>query len=421
MKRVLIVFPTTWDRKQLEACAPAIAGRYELEFAEPGDDDCPWDFDVCAYIDETVERYRGEIDGISSSSDYPGATVAAAVATRLGLPGSLPESVIRASHKYYSRLAQREVVPDATARFALVDPDSAAHDVGDVGFPLFIKPVKGAFSVMSRRLQSEEELEEFLARSAVVEFRKYYLKMFNQLVAGLTPFEFDGNYFLAEEFLHGEQVTVEGFEQEGTIEVLGIVDSSKHPDTDSFAGFHYPSNLSLDVQERMGAIARRVVRGVGLTDSLFNIEMIYDAATDRIAIIEVNPRICGQFADLYEKVDGVSGYEVALAIATGQRPSLRRRAGAFRCAASLPLRIFQPARVRHAPAPEDILALEAASPGTLVWSECETGQELRDFESAEDGQSARYAVINLGGAGRVELAVKARDVIRQLDYRFEVF
>ena len=420
MKKVLIVFPTSWDRKQLSVCAADLAGRYELEYAEPGDDDCPWDFDVCAYIDEVVERYRGKIDGVLSSSDYPGATVAAAVATRLGLPGSVPEAVIRASHKYYSRRAQREAVPEATARFALVDPDSPAPDIGDVGFPCFIKPVKGAFSVMSRRLNSQEELEAFLDRNAVTEFRKYYLNMFNQLVRALTPFEFDGNYFLAEEFLHGDQVTLEGFEHDGAVEILGIVDSAKHPGTDSFAGFHYPSSLPASVQVRMDEVATQVVRRVGLTSSLFNIEMIYDAATDRIGIIELNPRLCGQFADLYKKVDGTSGYEVALAVATGERPKLQRNAGAFACAASLPLRIFEPARVVRAPGPADISAVEAAAPGTLVWSECETGQKLSDFESAEDGQSARYGITNLGGADRADLTARAERVRQRLSFEFEM-
>ena len=41
---------------------------------------------------------------------------------------------------------------------------------------------------------------------------------------------------------------------------------------------------------------------------MFNIEMMYDAATDRIGIIEINPRMASQFADLYEKVDGTNSY-----------------------------------------------------------------------------------------------------------------
>lgn len=419
MKRVLIVFPTMWDRKQTQAISARLEDDYDLILAEPGDEECPWDLDIMAYIEELEGRYRGEIDGVFSSSDYPGATVAAALAGRLDLPGPPPEAVIQASHKYYSRIAQREAAPEATARFALVDPDADPPDAGDVGFPCFIKPVKGAFSVMTRKLGSQAELESFLVRPAVAEFRRDYLHMFNQLVAGLTEFEYDGHYFLAEEVLRGQQVTLEGFVQEGQVGILGVVDSVKQPETDSFTGFYYPSQLPAGVQDRMGQIAARVIGRIGLSDSLFNIEMIYDPNSDRVTIIEVNPRICGQFADLYARVDGTSSYEVALSVASGQRPQVERGSGSYRVSASVPLRIFEPSRVERAPEEDDVRAVEALYPGTLIWNECQSGQDLTDFESIEDGVSARYGVINLGGSDRDEISGRIEEVRGELGYRFK--
>lgn len=418
MKKVLIVLPTAWDERQLEACRSAWADRYELEFGQPDDDDCPWDFDILTYIDDVVREKRGAIDGVTSSSDYPGATVAGAIATRLGLPGSPPATVIRCSHKYYSRLAQRESVPEATPWFALV-PGRGDQPWLDLEFPCFIKPVKGAFSVMSRRLNSRDEMQAFLSRPSVLEFLTDYLNIFNRLVRGLTDFEINGDYFLAEELLHGRLVTVEGYAQGGRVEVIGIVDSVTHPETHSFLRFDYPSSLPDDIQARMGEIARRAIARLGLVDTMFNIEMIYDETHDRIGIIEVNPRICGQFADLYQKVDGANSYEFALALATGATPRVRRGAGEHDVAASVPLRIFQPARVERAPEPAEIGAIEAIYPGTLVWSECHTGQLLADFESIEDGQSCRYGVINLGAADREDLYSKLRDIEERLGYRFD--
>src|SRR5205085_1042804 len=101
-------------------------------------------------------------------------------------------------------------------------------------------------------------------------------------------------------------------------------------------------------------------------------------------IIEVNPRMCGQFADLYEKVDGTNGYEVALALAAGERPVRRLSAGSHRVAASVPLRVFAPTHVMRTPGIVDCAAAERLFPGTLVWVECEPGQDLADFESVED-------------------------------------
>lgn len=414
-RRVLVVLETQWDRKQLAACRPAWEDVLELDFPPPDDVSCPGDFDALGFVERAVAGDLGRIDGVLSSSDYPGATVAAAIATRLGLPGPRPERVIGASHKYYSRLAQQRVAPEAVPAFALVDP--ARPEAEPVlPCPFFIKPVKGAFSVLARRIDDRAALRAFLSSAAVREFTTEYMALFNRLVAELTPFDVDGRFFLAEELLGGALVTVEGFVCDGRVELLGIVDSGLDPRTRSFVRFDYPSALPAPVQQRMAVVAGRVVRELGLERSLFNIEMTWDPSCDRVSIVEVNPRICGQFADLYQKVDGTNGYEVALALATGATPRLRRSSGPYAAAASFPLRVFEPTRVGDAPDPERLARAESLLPGTLVWSECRPGEELADFEVDEDGASHRYAVVNLGGTSREELDSQLAEVRDALGY-----
>ena len=413
---MLVLLETPWDRRQLAACEARWGAEIEVAFPAPSDVDCPTELDPVAYIAEAVCGALGPFDGVMSSSDYPGATIAAAIATARGLPGSRPERVLSASHKYYSRLAQRDAVPEAVPDFALLDPrrpDAPAP----LAFPFFAKPVKGAFSVLARRIGDAEALRAFLSSPAVREFGEDYLAIFNRLVATYTSHEVDGRFFLAEELLHGALVTVEGWACDGEVHVLGIVDSTLHPNG-SFARFDYPSALPPRVQERMADIARRAIAGLGLDRSLFNIEMMYDAAGDRIWIVEVNPRICGQFADLYQKVDGTNGYQLALALCTGATPRIERGAGPCCAAASFPLRVFEPVTVDAAPGPAEIAAAEAASPGALVWSECAPGDVLADFDVDEDGGSHRYAVVNLGGASREDLAERCAAVERALGYRF---
>jgi len=419
VKRVLFVFPTAWDARQLAGCRAAWCDRYEVVLDDPNDDDCAWDYDVLAYIGRAVEERRGKIDGVASSSDYPGATVAGAIATRLGLPGTPPEKLMRASHKYYSRLLQREAAPEATPGFTLVDPRRPDGGVPDLGFPCFIKPVKGAFSVMSGRLDGRVELEAFLARPETREFVRWYVLIFNQLVRALTDFEFDGSWFIAEELIRGGLVTVDGFVSRGRVEILGIVDSELDARTGSFTRFVYPSSLPEDVQERVRDIARRVVGRLGLAEFAFNVEMMFDASTDRIQIVEVNPRIAGQFADLYEKVDGTNAYEAVLDLATGAVPSPKRRTGTCAVAASVPMRVFEPVRVARAPEDADVRAAESLFPGTRVWAKSRAGDDLSHFGWPEDGHSFRYAVMNLGAADPAELARRIDAVRDRLGYRFE--
>ncbi len=416
-RRVLVLFPNLWDVRQLASCQADWAQRFELLFAEPTAEDCPHDLDVPAYIAETVERYRDRIDGVFSSNDYPGATVAAAVGSALGLPSPGPLAALKTAHKFYSRQAQRESAPEATADFWLVD-SRCPEQADDLVYPVFVKPVKGSFSVHSRKIHSHDELVAFLRRPVIRDFTEDYLAIFNSMVA-LAGLDVDGRYFLAESFLHGTQVTVEGFSTAAGVEVFGIVDSVLHKDTGSFARFDYPSALRAEIQEQMADIARRVVGHLGLCPSHFNIEMIYDPATDDIRIIEINARICGQFADLYAKVDGTNSYIHALEVATGGTPVCRVGAGRHSQASSFPLRVFEPAIVRHAPSAEQIRAVEADDGDTLVWLECETGMKLDDFATWEDGCSARYAIVNTAADSRRGLRDRLAAVEKSLGIELE--
>ena len=422
MQRVLVAFPTAWDRRQLAACRPLWQERYEIVWGEPSDEDCRADLDPVAWVEENAARWGGRIDGVLSSSDYPGATLSAALAARLGLPGPGPAAVLACAHKVASRRAQREAVPEATAAFWSLDATAAEAPPAGLSFPCFVKPVKGSYSVLARRVDSPGELAEFLGRPRVVEFARDYLRIFHRAFAAWSGLaddpELAGAWFLAEELLTGAQVTVEGWCAGGEVGILGVVDSVLHPATRSFLRFDYPSSLPPEVQERMIDVVRRTMRRLPLDASLFNVELLWDEATDRLAILEVNPRLCGQFADLYQKVDGVHGYEVALALATGAPPPTPR-GGATAVAASVPLRVFEPVRVVRAPSDDEVAAAEALFPGTLVWNECAAGDELVDFLSGEDGASARYGVLNLGAPDRETLLDRAGRLLDALGYRFE--
>ena len=62
-------------------------------------------------------------------------------------------------------------------------------------------------------------------------------------------------------------------------------DSIMYPGTIAFERFEYPSSLPEPVQQRMGGIARRLMRGIGYQDGMFNIEFMYDPETEAIRII----------------------------------------------------------------------------------------------------------------------------------------
>lgn len=110
---------------------------------------------------------------------------------------------------------------------------------------------------------------------------------------------------------------------------------------------------------------------------------------------------------------------MALALARGEQPKLRRGAGRYRMASSHPLRVFEPVRVARAPAPEDVSAAAALFPETICWNECRSGDTLSDFAAGEDGASFRYGVVNLGADAIEERDARLSAVCERLGYEFE--
>ncbi len=430
MKTIALLCPNDWDADHLARSRSRSRARWEplyrvVKHGE-GAEHAPATFDALGFVGEAVERFRRErVDGVCSSSDYPGCLVAAAVAHELGLPGPAPRGVLTCSHKYYSRVAQASAAPEATPRFGLVDEEALAsgrvmgHDGRPLAFPLFVKPVKSWFSQHARRCETAEELARFAASPAVRAHLSGFVTPFNQLVARYTDFAVQGGHLLAEECLSGVQVTLEGYVHAGKVRVLGIVDSVMYPGTICFQRFDYPSRLPEEAQRRMVEVAERVIPATGLDETLFNIELFWEAQSGRVSIIEINPRMCGQFADLYEMVLGTSTYEILFALATGgEPPALGSVRTPFSVGASFPLRYFGEAVVRRVPSAGDVAAVMRDYPVTVLQVYYREGQKLSD-EDQSDGYSYRYAVFNLAAPDHATLLRWGEEIERRLGFEFE--
>ena len=351
----------------------------------------------------------GRIDGVASSSDYPGCLVAAAVAQELGLPGPAPEALLRCSHKYYSRIAQREAVPEATPRFALIDPRRLDRDAPGPAFPCFVKPVKSWFSVLAQPVGSFEELQAFAARPDVRAHLSAFVAPFNQFVARYSDLTVDGGYLLAEDLLRGDQVTVEGYVSHGEVVVTGIVDSVMFPGTISFQRFDYPSRLDQPVQARMSGIVRRVMRA-------------HRAGRQPVQRGAV-PR-SGDRPHRHHRDQPAHGGPVRRPDGDGRpgrtptrccwrsppaslRPARPAR-GRFAVAASFPLRAFEDRRVLRVPGPARLAEVRRKHPVSVVKVYCRPGPlalrggpERRPDAPLRRGQHGRAAPrVAAGGVRR---------------------
>jgi biotin carboxylase len=353
-------------------------------------------------IERILAKVSGvEIEAVVSTDDYPGSALAAAVAKELGLPGTEPLVNLTCQHKYLSRVAQRAIVPDAVPAFALIDVADGASWPEALAAPFLVKPVKSFFSIGVEIINSSAELEVCKARFAKLD--EFFLPL-ERLLLRYSGAGIGSERLIGEGLLRGMQVTVEGYAFAGEVSILGVVDSIMFPGTRVFCRFEYPSALSEGVQARMAEIAKTLMRGMGFDNGMFNIEMMYDEHADTIGIIEINPRMSSQFADLYEKIDGTNAYAVLLDIGAGRQPRVTRKDGPHRFAASCVLRTFEDWIVAALPSDAELGRFAQLEPDIRIELHAALGRRLSD--DLQDGHSFRYGIINLGGRDRADVLVK---------------
>lgn len=383
MRDLLVVCPQQRDLNAIRAAG--LDERYAVRIAGSDLDELE-DFDPEEFLD-AAERLPA--DGVIGTKDQS-ALLAALLAERRNLPGPTPQALIACQHKPTSREIQREVAPEATPDFALLDGRPPFE------FPFFVKPVVGRLSQNAyrvddpRALRDLHEIDRYTYRYATI-----------AALAGARPEVAHG--FIAEELLSGAEVTLEGYTHGRRVTTIGITDSVKYPGTLSFERFEYPSALSEERQAELADVADRVLPALAFEDGFFNVEFF---VPDRgpAQIIEVNGRIASQFAPLVQGLHGRSTYDALFALACGDDPEWKtgRPEG---CAISYVVRVFADAYVEAVPEPEDDLEV-LVRPG-LNLSE----------QGLNDAQSYRLAILYGFGETRAEAVESCRRRAEGLSFR----
>jgi hypothetical protein len=308
------------------------------------------------------------------------------------------------------------VAPEANLAFAPLDAvygaDVPEAPPAPLQYPLYVKPVKAAFSVLARQVAGHAELQ------AHTRFGRRELWVIQRLV---EPFERIARQRLAhagsahrlmlEEPVPPTcpQYNLDGWVWNGQVHALGVVDAVMYPGTQAFMRWEFPSRLGSAVQGRALDVARRFLGAIGFRAGLFNMEFFHDPASDRLSVIEFNPRLASQFSDLYLRVTGRDPHAMALAIAQGQDPAdLPCRTPSAGMAASLVYRAFPgDLVVPAAPDARQLAAFGRRFPDALQFSMPKTGHGLaRDFKWTG---SHRYGIVHLGALDRSALYARAEE------------
>lgn len=396
--RILLVTPTIWEIDAMKSSFD-LQNQYEFLITDENLNDFtkPWKlafYNVFNNLDKTIDIYRNRIDAVIGTGDFYGSIFSAYISSKLGLPGPSVRSMIILGHKYYSRQFQRSIIPEAVPNFDLINPFSIKKSK-ELDYPFFVKPVKGTMSILAQMVNNFGELEKACRLSYRYMFSALiWYRPFNQFLSKYKLDQISALNFIAESCLSGTQVTVEGFIQNGFVTIMGIVDSIMYPGTISFQSFQYPSSLKDDIQNRMIDMSIRLMSKSDLNYSCFNIEMFYNESNDTISIIEINPRMSYQFSDLFQRVDGMSSFQIQLELSINKKDvKWISRSGIDKVAASFVMRLFNDVRVLQIPDQIQIDHVRSLYPGTNVKILCHNGQRLSDND--QDIGSYRYGIVNM--------------------------
>ncbi len=367
-------------------------------------------FDLQRFAQRQAQRGRRRgWAGVISHHEQFGALAAALVAEELGLPGTRPEAILAAQHKLHAREVLQRVAPEANLAFTGLDAEYGGPIPEGLHYPQFVKPVKAAFSVLARQVDSARALHEHtrFGRRELWVIRRL-VEPFERIMQARMPGASTAHRLMLEEPLpaHTPQFNLDGWVFGGQTHMMGVVDAIMYPGTQAFMRWQHPSNLAPAVQARALDVARRFLGAIGFTHGFFNMEFFHDPQTDRLAVIEFNPRLASQFADLYRRVQGRDAHAMSLALALGADPAvLPRSEPTAGVAASLVYRAFT---ATSAPAMPDLLQrsrLQAIYPDALLLCYPKSGHSLaRDFKWLG---SHRYGIVHLGGRDPSQLHQRA--------------
>lgn len=418
-RKILVLFPDEWDRAAARDLRHG--GRFEFHFEGfdlfrfPENARLFW-FDALGFVERLARRYAAAgLAAVVTSDEQFGPFLAALLAQRLGLPHTPLEAVLTLQHKHYARQAFERIAPEANVRHGLIRWGFARAAEVPMAFPFYVKPAKAAYSVLARRVASFDELYRHTRfgplEAAIIE---RLVRPFGAVMRACSPLTEDPLGMVCEEIIPGRQVTANGFARDGRVTMLGTVDSLMYPGTDQFQRFQYPSSLPKAQLEAVDALAVRLVQGLCFRHGMFNIEMRIDPASGQPRVIEANPRVAGQFYDLFERVDGYSLFEANLALNAGEEPVVTCRAGRQRHAASFVLRDLEGAGLARWPRPAEIEALRARHPDVHAMFYAKRGADLaRELKWLG---SYRYGVFNLGADSIEELFARFRRIYDEVTF-----
>ncbi|TMV47822.1 ATP-grasp domain-containing protein [Paenibacillus mesophilus] len=249
-------------------------------------------------------------DGVITVCDYYIETVRE-VAEAFHLPCPFPVEVKTVRHKHLMRQAlDRAGQPNPNYRLAH-SWEEAAEAAQFIGYPLVMKPVDLASSAFVSLIRNEKELQD--AYRALDAFPLNFRDQERDCT------------ILLEEFMSGEEVSVESVSCHGETTILGITDKSV-TGTPYFIenGHMFPAQLSDETRAAVTQFVRDALQAVGYDHGIAHTEVKITADGPRI--VEINPRTAGNYiVELIRRVTDIDLLEAFVDLSLGRKPAIESK------------------------------------------------------------------------------------------------
>ena len=254
--------------------------------------------DKCApYIDEYLQvdinnkkTLLAHVDALYAKTKFTAVTTfldkgvepCAWVTQHLNLPGN-PDSAAKATrNKYYMRqLLEKNAIPHAKFKFveSFSDLEAAANMIG---YPLIFKPVGATLSKGIFKINSSSDLEE--SYNAMIELSN---------PNNDSNFLFYPKGYIAEEFMSGNEFSVEGVASRGEIYFAGITEKWTNSENFIETQHVFPARIDSDVNKMILNMAQQALHAINWQCGGFHIEVMLTPCGARI--VEINGRLGGGY------------------------------------------------------------------------------------------------------------------------------
>ncbi len=240
-----------------------------------------------AWHDVAAALHRhGPFDAVAAFNDRSQA-LAHGIALKLDVPTAIDLELLNlVTDKSQMRAAlDKHGIPSCRHAFA-TGADRARAAIGEIGFPCIIKPVDGEASIGVAKVSQAGDVDEALAWVGEASLERGVI---------------------IEEFLVGEEYSVEAITARGTHHILAI--TKKYKDARNFVevGHQVPAPLEAQASAEIERYVKRILSAFGYRDCPSHTELMLTASGPRI--IETHTRVGGdRIVDLVRHATGVDLY-----------------------------------------------------------------------------------------------------------------